>query len=141
MTKNSEVKIVLGQYKKYIVMIRDLDRQIDDAHDRMISVKSASNVSGIPRGGHAVTVDDLIADVDDLERRKDRFQKIADQKKEIVQSYIDTVLSPRHNRVLTRHFIKCQSINEICKLETYSRRHVLRLYHEALDMVDLSLDL
>ena len=95
----------------------------------------------MPRGGSPYTYTDMIDDKDDLERRKARFEKIANQKKEIVQSYIDTVVSVKHNRFLTLYYIKCLTISEISRIEVYTERHAFRVFHEALEMVDLSLNL
>jgi hypothetical protein len=136
-----EVKNVLVQYKKYIWMIEDLSRQIEDIGDKALCVKSTSNLTGMPRGGSPYTYTDMIDDKDDLERRKARFEKIANQKKEIVQSYIDTVVSVKHNRFLTLYYIKCLTISEISRIEVYTERHAFRVFHEALEMVDLSLNL
>lgn len=136
----ANVKKVLIQYKKIKWMIEDLEGQIADVEKRMLSIK-AGRISGMPRGGTPTTYADLVADKDDLERRKKRFVIIASQKKEIVQSYIDTVISVKHNRLLTLYYIKCQSMSEIATIEHYTERHAFRVYNEALEMVDISLSL
>ena len=137
---NQEIKNVLIQYRKVVSMIKHLDRKIEDLDDRMMSIKSGK-ITGMPRGGTPITNVDLIADKDDLEKRKDRFEVIAKQKKEIVQSYIDTVLYPRHNDFLTMYYVDCMSVEEISEEMPCSIRHAWRLYREAIPMVDLSLDL
>lgn len=134
------VKKVLIQYKKVRWMIDDLTLQIEDITKEMSTVK-AGKITGMPRGGVPITFADLIADKDDLERRKKKFEIIADQKKEIVQTYIDTVLSVKHNRLLTLYYVRCLSMREVAKKEHYTERHAFRVYSEALEMVDLSLDL
>ena len=60
---------------------------------------------------------------------------------EIVQSYIDTVYSPKHNDLLMMFYINDMSIEQIAKQTVYSDRHARRLYDEAIDMVDLSINL
>ena len=137
---NKDVKSVLIQYRKVMNMIEDLEAQIEDIDQRMTSIKS-SKITGMPRGGTPITKEDLVADKLDLERRKKKFEKIADQKKEIVQSYIDTVFSVKHNKFLTLYFVKCLSVYEISKRMDCTKRHAFRIYSEALEMVDLSLDL
>lgn len=139
-TTTKEVKNVLFQYRNVRNMIMDLEDQIEDIDRKMISVKS-QQLTGMPRGGKPFTSADWITDKLELEARKKRFEKIGAQKKEIVQTYIDTVLSPRHNRFLTSYFIKCLSVYEIARKEHYTKRHAFRIYSEALEMVDLSLDL
>lgn len=137
---NKDVKKVLIQYKKAMNMVRDLSDQIVEQDMRMKTIKSP-NYSGMPRGGAPYTLDDAIADKEGLISRKLRFEKIAKQQKEIVQSYIDTVMSVRHNRFLTLYYIKLYNVSEIALKEGYTERHVWRIYNEALAMVDLSLDL
>jgi hypothetical protein len=95
----------------------------------------------MPRGGNAYTYADMIADKDDLERRKKKFEKIASQKREIVQAYIDTVLSVRHNRFLTMYYIKCLTVSQISDLEDYTERRGFQIFREALELVDVSLNL
>ena len=135
-----DVKNILNQYQILKLMIDDLDRQINENEIRMTSIK-AGKISGMPRGGVAVTFADMIADNEELESRKLRFEKISKQKKKIVQAYIDTVLSVKHNRLLTLFYIKGLSIYEIAEKENYSDRHAFRIYEEALKMVDIGLDL
>ena len=135
-----DVKNILNQYQILKLMIDDLDRQINENEIRMTSIK-AGKISGMPRGGVAVTFADMITDNEELESRKLRFEKISKQKKEIVQAYIDTVLSVKHNRLLTLFYIKGLSIYEIAEKENYSDRHAFRIYEEALKMVDIGLDL
>ena len=135
-----DVKNILNQYQVLKLMIDDLDRQINENEIRMTSIK-AGKISGMPRGGVAVTFADMIADNEELESRRLRFEKKTKKKKEIVQAYIDTVLSVKHNRLLTLFYIKGLSIYEIAEKENYSDRHAFRIYEEALKMVDIGLDL
>lgn len=133
-----QVRNVLSQYRAAKAMCNDLALQIAEADERMTSVKSPK-LSAMPRGGTAVTIADMVADKDELISRKLKFDTLAKQKREIVQSYIDTVLSVKHNRMLTMHFINCMSIYDIAKKEHYSERHAFRVYKESLLLVDLSL--
>lgn len=137
---SEEVKTILNQYRRVKWMIEDLDQQIESVDDRMYSIKSGQ-ITGMPRGSKPVTSADFAAEKDALISRKLRFEKIAKQKREIVQSYIDTVLSVKHNRLLTFHYVQCKSIREISIMEHYSKRHAFRIFSEAIEMVDLSLDL
>lgn len=141
MEKNlDEVKKILGQYIRIKNLIDDLEKQIKEIELDMASVK-AVQVTGMPHGGNPYTFADKIADKDELERRKAKLEILAKQKKEIVQSYIDTVYSVRHNRFLTFYFIKNMSVYKIAKKEHYTDRHAFRILKDALNMVDLSLDL
>ena len=140
MRSHEETKKLLYQYRDVQQLIDDLEQQIQYVDDKAKRIRS-SDYSGMPRGGTPITMADLVADKHDLERRKQRLEKIADQKKEIVQSYIDTVFSVKHNKFLTLYFVKCLSVYEISKRMDCTKRHAFRIYSEALEMVDLSLDL
>ena len=139
MKLNIDVKNVLNQYRQVKKMIVDLEEQIDRLDDRIQRIKSG-NISGMPRGGKTITIENLISEKIDLERRKEKFKEIGIQKKKIVQSNIDTVISVKHNRFLTLYFIKCLSVTEIARLEEYSSRHAFRIFAEALGMVDVRLE-
>lgn len=139
-TKASEVKNVLIQYRKINTMIRHLEWKLEEKESSLTGVKSGK-LTGMPRGGAPITIADALADKVDLERRIEKMKIVAVQKKEIVQSYIDTVMSPRHNDFLTMYYIKCMSVEEIADSMPCSVRHAWRLYREGLRMVDLSIDL
>ena len=139
-TTTQDVKNVLYQYKRVIRMIKHLNTKINNINDKIISIKSGK-ISDMPKGGVPVTVEDMVSDKVDLEKRKKRFEVIAKQKKEIVQSYIDTVYSPKHNDLLMMYYINDMSIEQIAKQAVYSVRHTWRLYYEAIEMVDLSINL
>ena len=139
-TTTQDVKNVLSQYVRVKRMIKHLNTKINNINDKIISIKSGK-ISDMPKGGVPVTVEDMVSDKVDLERRKKRFEVIAKQKKDIVQSYIDTVYSPKHNYLLMMFYINDMSIEQIAKQTVYSDRHARRLYDEAIDMVDLSINL
>lgn len=132
-----EVKKILKQYRDAIRMVRFLDKKIEELDDRLTSIKT-SCISGMPRGGRAKTKEDLLSEKIKFEERRDRFRKKAVQKREQTQMYIDTVLSPKHNDLLTKHYIDDLSIEEIAEQMPCSYRHAWRIYREALGMVDVS---
>ena len=138
---NREVKKLLSQYKRTKELIRDLERQSEDMGEQATCIKSTSNISGMPRGGVPYTVADLLADKDEIDRRIKKLETVAAQRKEIVQTYIDTVLSVRHNRFLTLYYIRCMTIDQISDQEGYVDRSGYRIFSEALDMVDTSINL
>jgi len=138
--KVTETKNILIQYRKINTMIRHLESKLDEKESSLMGCKSGK-LTGMPRGGAPVTIADALADKVDLERRIEKLRIVAIQKKEIVQSYIDTVLSPRHNDFLTMYYIKCMSVEDIAKTMPCSVRHAWRLYREGIRMVDISIDL
>lgn len=130
-------KEILSQYKEILEMIEHLDERIKDLDARAQRIKSP-NYSGMPRGGTPYTTADILADKEDIERRKARFEQLAIQKRSRVEEYIDTVLSIRHNTLLYLYYIKGLSIEEISEREGYSVRHSWRLFREAVELVDIA---
>lgn len=135
-----EAKKILNQHRSVYFLIQDLKRQVNDI-DGQIYGCSSGKLTGMPRGGKPVTREDMANEKADILKRIERLEIVRKQKKEIVQAYIDTVFSPRHNNILTMYYIKVLPIWKIAELEGYSQRHTFRLYEQGLDMVDISLDL
>ena len=135
-----EAKKILNQHRIVCFLIEDLKKQIEEI-DGQIYGCSSGKITGMPRGGKPVTREDLANDKADIIKRIERLEVVREQKKEIVQAYIDTVYSAKHNKVLTMFYIKVLPIWKIAEMEGYSQRHTFRLYEQGLDMVDLSLDL
>ncbi len=106
---NQEIKDKLSEYKRAHAMVLAMERQIKKSDQR--------------------------SEITDLEARKKRFEKKADESRKRVESIIDTVLSPRHNNLLFLHFINLRSIEEIADQEGYSERHIWRLYREAVELI------
>ena len=135
-----EAKKILNQHRNVYFLIQELKNQVRDIDARLYGCKSG-NITGMPRGGKGITREDIAEEKADIEKRIERLEKIRKQKKEIVQAYIDTVFSARHNKVLTMYYVKVLPIWKIAEIEGYSQRHVFRLYEQAVEMVDITLDL
>ena len=84
-----------------------------------------------------MTTEDLIVKKADIEKRRDIFLGRAAHEKRIVQQYIDTVESPKHNRLLCGIYLEDLSVNEIAEKEGYSVRQEWRIYKEAHEMVNI----
>jgi hypothetical protein len=129
-----DVKKALQRYGELKKICDSLQRKAEVLDDQIRTVHSRQ-ITDMPRGGAAVTIEDLIAEKDDLERRIWKFSMYADEEKKTVQGYIDTVISEKHNELLTMHFIRLMSVSEIAIRKHYSERHAWRIYKEALGMV------
>jgi DNA-directed RNA polymerase specialized sigma subunit len=124
-------KRFLKRYKKNLACIARLEEKRITLDERIRKMKT-SNLSGMPRGGVPITVDDLISDKMELEKRIKRLQaKKADLKSEILEE-IDTLEDPRYCEILESFFIDCISLEDIAENEGYTVRHVYRLYKEAV---------
>lgn len=129
-----KVKKILGSYRRLLRMARELDRQAKELGDRAETMGS-KKISDMPRGGCRATMEDLLAEKADTEKRRDAFLKRAENAKEEVQQYIDMVDSTQHNRLLYKLYIKEMSVEEIADVEGYSKRQEWRIYKEAHEKV------
>ena len=127
----------LKRYKKNYACIGRLEEKLTLLDERIKSVKSP-NYSGMPRGGTPVTVEELLSDKIDLEKRikrlKDKGKKLKDQ----ILDEIDSLEDPRYCEVLEAYFIECKTINEIAEDMGYTEVHIYNLYREAVTELTFS---
>lgn len=127
----------LKRYKKNRACIRRLEEKLVSLDEKITSVRT-SNLSGMPRGGTPVTVDELIADKIDLEERIKRLSaKQRDLKLQTLDE-IDSLDDVRYCEILEAFFIDCIPLEEIAENEGYTVRHVYRLYSEAITQLALN---
>ena len=136
MNSSKEKKAKLNQYRKLKDMSDWLDKQARELGDKAVSV--GKKMSDMPRGGGKETMEELLIEKVDMERRRDDFERRAKEAKSVVQGYIDTVTSSRHNTLLKGLYIDRLSVEEIAEKEGYSTRQEWRIYKEAHQMVDVS---
>lgn len=133
----AQTKRYLKRYRKNISCINRLEERLYLLDERIKSVKSPS-LSGMPRGGQPITIDELLSNKIELENRikrlKDKSQTI---KSEILEE-IDSVDDPRYCEVLEAYFIDCLSIDDIAEREAYTSRHIYRLYEQGVTMIAIN---
>lgn len=130
-----KVKKILGKYKKLMRMAETLDRQARELGDRAEAMGS-KKIYDMPRGGKRVTMEDLLAEKADLERRRNGLLKRALEEKTKVQQYIDRVESEKHNRLLYGLYLQDMSVEDVADAEGYSVRQEWRIYKEAHKIVE-----
>lgn len=127
----------LKRYKINLACIGRLEEKLTLLDERIKSVKSP-NYSGMPRGGTPVTLEELLSDKLDLEKRikrlKDKGKKLKDQ----ILEEIDSLEDPRYCEVLEAYFIECKTINEIAEDMGYTEVHIYNLYREAVTELTFS---
>lgn len=124
-------KRFLRRYRNNLACITRLEAKLVILDERITSIKS-TNLSGMPRGGIPVTLDDLLADKDDLERRIKKLKAKSRDLKRSVYEAIDSIEDPRYCEVLEAHFIECLDFDDIADQMGYTERHVYTLYAEAI---------
>lgn len=130
-------KRYLKRYRKNLACISRLEAKLDALEMKLKTIRS-SNLSGMPRGGVPVTMEDLIADKMDLEDRIKRLKAKSRNLKKSVYEEIDTLEDPRYCEVLEAYFVDCLSIEEIAERMSYTERHVYALYKEAIRLLSVS---
>lgn len=134
---NSELdhkKRFLKSYKRNNACIERLEDKLEQLVERIETVRSP-NYSGMPRGGTPVTIEELLSDKMDLEKRIERLKKKGTVLKEKVLDEIDTLDDPRYVDILEMFFIDFIPFEDIADITGYTERHVIRLYSEALNVL------
>lgn len=127
----------LKRYKKNLACIDRLEAKYILLSERIESVKSP-NYSGMPRGGTPVTIEELLSDKLDLEKRIERLKSKGKKIKAEILEEIDTLEDPRLCEILEAFLIDGLSIDEIAENEGYTPRHVYRLYSEAVNILSIN---
>ena len=124
----------LKRYRRNVDCIERLKNKLEQLEDRLTSIKTP-NLSGMPRGGVPVSVEELLSDKFDLERRIGKLEKKGRNYKIEILDEIDTLDDPRYCEVLESYLIDCISLDDIANKEGYSIRHIYRLYSEAVEEI------
>lgn len=121
----------LKRYRKNLACIGRLEEKLFILDERIKSVRSP-NLSGMPRGSTPITVEDLIGDKEELEKRIDRLKKKTRGLKAAILSEIDSLEDDRYCEILEAHFIDGQTLESIADNMGYTERHIYKLYKKAL---------
>lgn len=124
-------KKFLKRYKRNNACIDRLKIKLKELDERIKSAKSP-NYSGMPKGGVPVTVEELISDKLDLEKRIDKLKAKKSKLKNDVVEQIDNLDDTRYIDILEKFFLELMSFGEIAEELGYNERHVIRLYSEAI---------
>ena len=136
LTERDTKKRYLKRYRRKLEVIERLEERVRALDSKIESLRSPS-LSGMPRGGKALTSEDLIADKVDLERRIEKQKLEGDRLRRRTLDLIDQVDDVRRGEVLEDYFIYGMSFGQIAEEMGYTERHIIRLYGEALDMITL----
>lgn len=125
----------LKRYKKNKALIDRLENKLASIEDRL-SLQSP-RLTDMPRGGRPITTEDLIADKIELEERLSRLKEKGRVLRSEILEEIDNLEDPRYAEILESFFIDGYSLEETADLIGYGRRHVYRLYSEAVTWLAL----
>ena len=121
----------LKKYRRNLLCIGRLEEKLESLDEKIKSIRSP-NYSGMPRGGTPVTIEELLSDKVDLEKRIKRLKVKGRRLKNEILDEIDTLEDPRYCEVLEAYFIDCKNIGEIADEMGYTDRYIYDLYKEAI---------
>lgn len=122
----------LKRYRNNLACIGRLEEKLTLLDDRIKSVKSP-NYSGMPRGGTPITIEDLISDKMDLEKRIKRLKDKSTILKDQILEEIDSLEDYRYCEVLEAYFIDCKAMIDIAEEMGYTDRYIYDLYKAAIE--------
>lgn len=132
LSKYESQKRYLKRYRKNRLLIERLEDKLAKLDERLFKIKSVSFGETV-RGGIPVTMDDLLADKDDLSRRINKLLiKGRKYRTEIVDA-IDELDDAQSAEILEMFFVDCKDFDIIADELGYSVRHVTRIYNEAIN--------
>lgn len=131
-----EKKRELKRYKNNQKLIARLNSKLYLLTERIENISSVK-YSDMPRGSDKVSVEDLIADKDELEQRIKSLKKKGRELKIDILQEIDKLEDVRHAEVLEAYFIDDMDFMEIAYNTGYVVRHVIRLYREGIELLSV----
>lgn len=134
--KIAEKKQSLKRYKNMLACIRRLEYKLLTLTNKIESARG-SNYSGMPRGGTPITIDEMMSDKMELEDRIARLRKKKGSIRRAILDEIDSLEDDRYCDILEGLFIDCLSPDKLAEDRGYTRRHVDRLYKEAVETLAL----
>lgn len=129
-------KRYLKRYRRNCSLIDRLTHRLEALDQRIQGLKSPA-LSGMPRGGERVTIEDLIADKVDLERRIERLKDKGGVMRCELLDLIDELEDPRYAEVLESFLVDGFTFREIAEDMGYTERHIIRLYSEGVSAISL----
>lgn len=130
----TQKKQFLYSYKNNKKRLTRLEEKLSLLNERITSIKSP-NLSGMPRGGIPVTLDDLLSDKDILQNRIKKLKVKCESIKKDILNEIDKLEDIRYSEVLELYFISDLSFDDIGDELGYTTRHVLRLYTRGVNQL------
>ena len=125
-----EIQEILDDYRFWDDMLRRKKREIKNLRERKTAIKTI--IDDTPSGA-AYTLEDYMADLDELEQDMAVFL----QKRAVAYCRIRSLLkrldSEKQVEVMTRRYIKLQSWGRISRDIGISQRNVRRLHDRAMD--------
>ena len=131
-----EKKNYLMRYRKNREAVRRLERKMVELDQQCCRTKS-QNMTGMPRGGTPVSIEEMIGDKEEIAQRIERLKAKGRTIRAEILSTIDDMENTRYAEVLEAFFVDCKEFEEIANEKGFNKRHVIRLYTEAINSIAL----
>lgn len=125
-----EIQEILEDYQFWDHMIRRKEREIENLRERKTAIKAV--IDDTP-SGEAYTMEDYMADLDELEQDRATFLQKRTDAYWRIYSLLRMLDSEKQVEVMTRRYIKLQSWGRISRDLRMTRSGVLKLHGRARD--------
>lgn len=132
-----EIQEILDDYRFWDGMLRRKEREIKNLRERKTAIKTI--IDDTP-SGDAYTLEDYMADLDELEQDKAVFLQKRMEAHRRIHFLLQMLDSEKQVEVLTRHYIQLQSWNRISRELGVTRSGVLKLHGRAIDTLSKMMD-
>lgn len=136
MTDNKNKKAWLNRYANQVRGIERLENKRELLEERITSVRSPS-LSGLPRGGKPITIEDLIADKVEIEERIVRLKDKARRVKREILDAIDDIEEVNLCEVMEGWYILLQSPEDLAESMGFNTRHIWRLLSQGVEAIQI----
>lgn len=127
-------KRYLKRYRKNRALVNRLVLKLQNLDEQIYKIRT-TQFTDQPKGGQPLSINELLSDKVDLERRIEMLEKTGRECKTEITGLIDTLEDPRYADVLELFCIDCLDFDSIAYEMGYTRRHCERLYREAIDNI------
>lgn len=136
MTDNKNKKAWLNRYANQVRGIERLENKREILEERITSVRSPT-LSGLPRGGTPITIEDLIADKLEIEDRILRLKDKARRVRREILDAIDDIEEVNLCEVMEGRYILLQSPEDLAESMGFNTRHIWRILSQGVEAIQI----
>ena len=135
MSKNKAIEY-LERYKKATQLIRRCEEELEIENQLIDTVRSASDIDGMPRGSEVSNPTEVKAIR--LVDKRNRLKEAIIEAVQVQQDIFDTIMEIGgiEADVLIERYINLKTWTEVCESVNYSWYPVRQAWHRGIDMID-----
>lgn len=126
----------MKRYKNYLIRIERLEEKLLVIDNQIVGVQS-KRISDMPKGGVAVSLDDLLIKKEETQQRIQNLVDTSHKVKQEIYACIDTLDDYRFAEVLEDYFLNSRTLEDIAEYRHYTVRHVGFLYGKGLELIQI----